>query len=248
MNSTGKKLMLYAPATALGIWCSVLQGRVLTSGFDGKGLLIAGNPDLVLLWGITGAYLLAVAVLLHRLGENGTYEENYPPCVLSGGVMIVGGLLMGFSGLNRLVPGMILSAVLTMGVGALMCLCGGARILGRNPSPWPDLLIGLYYAWWLMTSYSGWNADPHVQKYAFHLLAGVAVLLFTLHRSRMAGGYPERKRLVFFGFAGIMLCFAAIPGAGNAMLFLASGLWCAGGMCDLKRLEKEQPEKRETES
>lgn len=239
MNSTVKKLLLYAPATALGLWCAMLQSRVLTSGYDRKGLLIAGNPDLTLLWGITGVYVLAVLVLTLLLGGNGTYEENFPTCALSGGVMIAGGLVLGFTGLNGLVPGMILSAALTIGVGVLMCLCGGARILGKNPTVWPDLLIGLYYAWWLMTSYGGWNANPHVQRYAFHLLSGAAVLLFTLHRARMAGGYPERSRLVFFGFLGIFLCFAAIPGADNGLFFLAAGLWCAGGMCDLQRMENE---------
>lgn len=239
MNATVKKLLFYIPTTALGIWCAVLQNRILTTGFDHKGLLIAGNPDLMLLWGITGLYLLAAAVLTLLLGGNGTYADNYPGCALSGGAMIAAGLVMGFTGLNNLVPGMLHSAVLTMGVGVLMALCGVMRILGKNPTAWPDLLTALYVAYHVMVSYGGWNADPHVQRYAFHLLAEVAVLLFTLHRARMAGGYPERKRLVFFGFAGMFLCFAAIPGADNGLYYLACGLWCAGGMSDLKRLEKK---------
>ena len=98
----------------------------------------------------------------------------------------------------------------------------------------------MFYAWRLVNSYSGWNANPQVQRYAFHLLAAVAVLLFTLHRARLAGGWPEQKRLVFFGFAGIFLSIAAIPGAGDPLFFIASGLWCAGGMCDLKRLQNAE--------
>ena len=239
MNSTVKKLLLYVPATALGVWCALLQNRILTTGFDGKGLLLAGNPDRMLLWGIVGVYLLTALVLLFRLGENGTYADNYPACALSGGVMILAGLVLGFSGLDMLVPETIQSAVMTMAAAVLMMFCGVMRLLGKNPSAWPDLLIGVYNAWWLITSYSGWNANPHVQRYAFHLLAGVAVLLFTLHRARLAGGYMERKRLVFFGFAGILLCLAALPGADNGMHFIASGLWCAGGMPDLNRLKSE---------
>ena len=236
MNSAVKKLLLYAPATALGIWCAGIQNRILASGFDGKGLLIVGNPELMLLWGITGAYLLTVLVLLPLLGGAGDYAANFPSCVLSGCVMTAAGLVICFSGVNELVPGMIPAAVLTMAVGVLMGLCGLFRVMGKNPTVLPDLLIGLYYGWWLLQSYTGWNADPNVQRYAFHLLASMAVMLFTLHRARMAGGYPERKRLVFFGFAGIFLCFAALPGAEDPLFFLASGLWCAGGMCDLKKL------------
>lgn len=240
MNSAVKKLLFYAPAAALGLWCAGIQNRVLTSGFDHKGLLIAGNPDLMLLWGITGVYLAAVLCLLPLLGGGGDYAANYPGCALSGCTMIAAGLVMGFSGLNGMVPGMILIAALTMGVGGLMCLCGVMRVLGKNPSVFPDLLIGVFFAGWLLVSYSGWNANPHVQRYAFHLLAGVAAMLFTLHRARLAGGYPQRRRLVFFGFAGIFLCFVALPGAKDPLFFLSAGLWCAGGMCDLKKLEKKQ--------
>lgn len=235
MNSAVKKLLLYTPAAVLGLFCAGLQNRILTAGFDRKGLLIAGNPDLMLLWGITGLYLLAVLVLALRLNERDGYAANFPACVLSGCVMTAAGLLVCFSGVNRLVPGMILTAALTMAVGVLMGIAGLFRLLGRNPSLWPDLLIGLYYAGWLLTSYTGWNADPNVQRYAFHLLAGVAVLLFTLHRARMAALCPERRKLVFFGFAGIFLCFTALPGAGDPLFLLSAGLWCAGGMCDLKK-------------
>ena len=237
MNSTVKKLLMYLPATAVGIWCAVLQSRILVSGFDGKGLLIAGNPDLTLLWSLTGVYLLTVLALLPRLGGSGTYEEHYPACVLSGSVMLLAGLITGFTGLDGLVPGMILGAVLTIGVGILMGVCGVFRMMGKNPTAWPELLISVYYGWWLLNSYSVWNANPHVQRYAFHLLAGVSVLLFTLHRARMAEGYPERKKLVFFGFGGIFLSLVALPGAAEPLFFLAAGLWCAGGMCDLNQLK-----------
>ena len=239
MNSAVKKLLLYAPASGLGIWCALLQNRILTAGFDGKGLLIQENPSLLLVWSITGVYLLAVLALLPLLGGNGTYEDNFSACGLSGGVMTAAGLAVGFTGVNAMVPGMILPAAMTIGVGVLMGLCGVFRMLGKNPTGWPDLLICGFYAWWLVNSYSGWNANPHVQRYCFHLLAAVAVLLFTLHRARMAGGWPERKRLVFFGFAGIFLSFAAIPGARDPLFFVASGLWCAGGMSDLKKLKVE---------
>ena len=238
MNSAVKKLLLYIPAAGLGLWCAALQNRILTDGFDGKGLLVADNPSLMLLWSITAVYLLAVLALLPLLGGSGSYADNYPSCALSGGTMILAGLIIGFTGLNGLVPGMALRGALTIGVGVLMGLCGVFRMLGKNPTAWPDLLIGGFYAWWLLNSYSAWNADPHVQRYAFQLLAGVAVMLFTLHRARMAAGCPERKRVVLFGFAGIFLCFAALPGAADPLFFLAAGLWCAGGMCDLCKLKQ----------
>lgn len=241
MNPTVKKLLLYAPAAALGLWAMELQTRILATGFDHKGLLIGDDPNLALVWGITGAYGLAVLVLTLTLGGCGTYGQNFPRCVLSGGVMIAAGLTMGFCGLNGMVPGGVADGVLRMAVGMLMAVGGIFRMLGKKSPFLEDLLIGVYYAYSLLTSYTGWNADPHVQRYAFQLLAGVAVMLFSIHRARFAGGYPERRRLVAAGFLGIFLSFAAMPGARSMLHWAASGLWCAGGMCDLRRLEQKTP-------
>lgn len=237
MKSTVKKLLLYIPTAALGLWCMGLQSRILVSGFDSKGLLITGNPELKLLWGVTVVFLLAALGLTRTLGGNGTYEENFSRCVLSGIVTIGAGCVMAFSGLNGLVPGAYLNGGLAIAAGVCMGVCGVCRLIGKKPLFVFDFAIGLYYACNLLSSYSGWNSDPQVQEYAFRLLAGVAAMLFSLHRARCAGGFQDRKKLVFAGFAGIFLSFVAIPGSGSMGFFLASGLWCAGAMCDLRYLE-----------
>lgn len=237
MKSIKKKLLLYIPTTALGIGAMVMQSRILSSGFDGKGLLVLDNPILAVLWGMTAAFLIAALAMLPWLGANGTYEENFPQCALSGSVMIAAGLLMGFSGLNGLVPGEMVRGACAIGAGVMMAVCGAFRLAGKKPVFVPDLLIGLYYAAHLLWSYSGWNADPQLQSYAFQLLAGAAAMLFTVHRARCAAGMMDRRSMVFTGFAGIFFSFAAIPGADSATFYLASGLWCAGAMGDLSRLE-----------
>lgn len=242
MKSTVKKMLLYIPAGALGLWCMSLQSGILTDGFDAKGLLVTTNPSLTLLWAVTVGYLIAALGLTRTLGGNGTYEENFSKCLLSGSVTILAGCVMGFTGLNGLVPGDYLKGSFAIAAGVCMCICGVFRLMGKKPLFVFDLVIGLYYAWNLLNSYRDWNADPQVQKYAFQLLAGVAAMLFSIHRARCAGGIMDRKKLVFAGFSGIFLSFLAIPGSSSGGIFLASGLWCAGAMCDLRHLEKpEEP-------
>ena len=104
MNSAVKKLLLYAPAAALGIWSAVLQNRILIAGFDHKGLLMEDNPAVMLLWSITGVYLLAVLVLVPLLGGSGDYGDNYPSCNLSGITMILAGLGVAFTGVMPWCP------------------------------------------------------------------------------------------------------------------------------------------------
>lgn len=240
MKSTVKKVLIYMPLSALGIWCALLQSRILASGFDEKGLLMADASGLMLQWALTGLALAGLLPVVFTLGAPGSYEDNFPRCVLSGTVTVCAGLLMGFSGVNGLVPGEELRSGLAIGAGVLMVLCGAFRLAGRKPLFLADLLIGAYYAAHLLWSYRGWNADPQIQRYAFQLLAGVAVMLFTMHRARCAAGIMDRKRMVLLGLMGIFLCFPAIPGSDSVLFYLASGLWCAGAMADLGRLEKPE--------
>ena len=55
----------------------------------------------------------------------------------------------------------------------------------------------------------------------------------------------DRNRLVFAGFLGMYFCIVALAGAGNPAFYAAEGLYCAGGMCELKRFRRRkrpQPE------
>lgn len=239
MNSKVTKMLLYLPTSVLGLACLFLQSRLMSYGYDDKGLLVAFRLEFVFLWGLTGLFFLLALVMLPWLGGQGTYEMNFPSCALSGGITAAAGAAMGFCALNGLVPGtmMLLSAGAAV-AGVMMVIAGVCRFRGAKPPFWVDLAICVYYVAHLMASYRSWNANPHVERYAFPLLAGIAVMLFALHRARCAGGLMDRRRLVLSGFAGIFLCFPALAETGDPAFYLAAGLYCAGGMCELKRFPK----------
>ena len=241
MKAKRTKLLLYLLTTVLGLCGLGLQSRLLTQGYDDKGLLITSSLPVVLLWLLTLGFLAVVLALLPKLGDAGTYRMNFPACKLSGTVMIAAGILMACSAMDELVPGAgMLVPFATVAAGAAMALCGLCRIRGKRPVFWLDLAVCLFYGLHLMRCYRGWNASPHLQRYAFPLLAGVMAMLFSLHRARCAGGVMDRKRLVFTGFAGIFLCFVALAGSDSLLFYAASGLWCAGGMCELRRFRKKR--------
>lgn len=238
MKAKRTKLLFYLLTTVLGLCCMGLQSRLLTEGYDEKGLLVTGSPAFILLWLLTLGFFAAVLALLPKLGDAGTYRKNFPACHFSGSVMMAAGGLMAFSALDELVPGAGMLPFANVAAGAVMALCGVYRIRGRRPAFWLDLAVCLFYGLHLMRCYRGWNASPHIQRYAFPLLAGVMAMLFSLHRARCAGGMMDRKRLVFTGFAGIFLCLVALAGSDSPMFYAASGLWCAGGMCELRRFRR----------
>ncbi len=236
MNGRKRKLW-YLPAAAAGLFGLFLQWNILDHSFDANGLLRRHVPALWVLWGLVAGYLVLTAVLLPRLGENGTFRDNYPACPISGAGMILAGCVMACAGVDRLMPGQMLQGLLGMACGAGMALCGACRFMGWNPTAIPDLMLTLYYAWHLMGCYSSWNADPQLQRYAFTLLGGIAVMLFCLHRAELAAERSSRRRLVFAGFAGILLCTVAMAGREEMLFYLASALWCASAMPDLGRAD-----------
>lgn len=241
MDSKLTKIFCYLSTAAAGFAGLFLQSRLLTLGYDQKGLLMTSRLELVLLWALTGLVAVTVLFFLPRLGARGTYEMNFPRCVTSGVLILTAGVLMGFSGFNGLVPGRLpIIPGLTFAAAVLLVLVGVCRMTGRKPGYWLELLICLFFCANLLLSYRSWNARPNVQQFAFQLLTQVWVMIFTLHRARCAGGMMDRRRLVFSGFLGLYCSFVALAGAGDPAFFGAAGLYCAGGMCELARFSRRR--------
>lgn len=241
MNAKRTKVFLYLPTVLLGLCCMGLQNRLLTRGYDEKGLLVSQSMDFWLLWILSLGFFVVVLTMLPKLGDPGTYRMNFPACRMSGMAMMAAGGLMAISAMDELVPGVsLLQPLFHVAAGGVMVVCGLYRMKGKRPSFWLDLVVCVFYGLHLMRCYRGWNANPHLQRYAFPLLAGIAGMLFSLHRARCAGGMMDRKRLVFSGFAGIFLCMVALNGSDSPLFYAATGLWCAGGMCELKRFRRKR--------
>ncbi|MBR2047011.1 MAG: hypothetical protein IJ960_00265 [Oscillospiraceae bacterium] len=241
MNSKLTKILFYLPTAVLGLVGMFLQSRLLEYGYDQKGLLMNARLEQVLLWGLAAVFAALVLFFLPRLGARGTYEMNFPRCMASGLAIMAAGVLTGFSALNAMVPGggLLLPAGCAAGA-VLLILVGMCRMQGRKPAFWLELAVCLLCCANLLHSYRGWNARPNVQLYAFQLLAQICVMLFATHRARCAGGLMDRRRLVATGFLGMFFSFIALAGAGNPALYLAGGLYCAGGMCELKHFSRRR--------
>lgn len=235
------KYVLFAGVTGLGLWCMSLQNRILGTGFDEKGLLIGSNPELWLIWIVTGLYLAGALVFSLLLGEGTDCRTLFPACFFSGTASVVAGLVMLFSGINTMIPGHMIQAGCWSVAGCAMVAGGVCRLRGRKPLWWADMLIFGCYVTCLVLSYREWNTDPLIQAFAFHLLAMLVLMMFAMHRGRCAEGYPDRRKMVFFGLAGLYLSLVAIPGAETAGFYFASAVWCAGGMCELDKQAPAAP-------
>lgn len=249
MNSKLRKILFYLATLAVGLVGMFLQNRLLEFGYDQKGLLMDARLERTALLVLTAAFVAAVLYFLPKLGARGTYERNFPGCMASGGAIVAAGVLLGFAGFNTLVPGGSLLVPAGHAAGAvLLVLVGICRMQGRKPEFWMELVLCLLCCANLLYSYREWNARPNVQQYAFQLLAQISVMLFALHRARCAGDVMDRKQLVLAGFLGMFFSVVALAGAGNPAFYGAEGLYCAGGMCELKRFRRRKRPQPEAEA
>ena len=268
MHTLRNRIMFFGGTLAAGLLSLGLNRYMLENFIDDKGLLVAGNLPGKLLWVVAIAFVVGLAYMLRTIGGDGSYEENFPPCYLSGGLMIAAGLWMAWA-----VPALALGVPtpmaqgMAMGISVLtdwaakflpwlaaasMVVLGGLRMAGKKP--WPILSGGitLFYMLMLVTNYRLWSADPQLHTYAYQLLAEVLLMLCSFHRTCCDAGIIQRRKLLATGLGAAFCCMAALAGDFQVGFFLASGLWAAGSMCHVAVLppdpeEEQSEEKTETE-
>ena len=241
MNNKIWKWVAASGAAALGLGMMALQKNILEEGFDASGLLLMDNPGLWILWAMTVVFLVGTAVLAWSLGEGGSFEEHFPPCLYSGMTGVIAGLVMIFSGISGLESGLLM-ALCALAIGVCMVVGSICRCCGWKPDWWMDMVIFMGYTVILVLSYRSWNVAPALQTYAFPMLSLAAPMLFALHRARLPWGYPDRRRLIFFGLAGVYLSFPAMAGGQGVGFFFATAVWCAGALCELTKQYPAEPE------
>ena len=263
MHTLRNRIILFGGTLAAGLLSLRLHQYMMETCFDDKGLLVAGNLPQKLLWVVAIGFVAMLAVMLHSIGGDGTYDDNFPPCVLSGGMMIAAGALLVWA-----IPGLELTAQTPVAEGmalaladvtglsakylpwaaaAAMAVVGVYRILGKRPWPIFSGIVCLFYMLMLVTNYRLWSADPQLHDYAYHLLAGVLLMLCSFHRTCCDARVIQRRKLLATGLGAAACCLASLSGDFQWGFYLASGLWAAGSMCHVAVLPPD-PEEDEEDS
>ena len=258
MHTLRNRILLFGGALAAGLASLGLYRYMMETCFDDRGLLLEGNLPGKLLWAVGIAFVAVLALTLRTIGGDGSYEDSFPACYLSGGLMLAAGLCMA-----RAVPGLELNVqpsvmegmaltiaqvtgwlakYLPWAAAACMAVLGGFRMAGRRPWPVFSGVICLFYMLMLVTNYRLWSADPQVYAYAYQLLAEVLLMLAAFHRTCCDARIIQRKKLLATGLGAAVCCLVALSGDFQWWFFLASGLWAAGSMCHVAVLPPDPEE------
>lgn len=266
MHTLRNRILFFSVTGAAGLASLMLHNYMMDNCFDAKGLLIDGNLPGRLLWVVGIGFAVFLALMLRTIGGEGSYEDNFPPCLLSGSLMLAAGAVLcwaipelvleagesvpGVTGLPLLVQNITDRAVqyLPWAAAASMGVLGICRMLGRKPWPILSGAVCLFYMLMLVTNYRLWSADPQIHDYAYQLLAEVLLMLCSFHRTCCDAGVIQRKRLIATGLCAAVCCMASLSGGFQRGFFLASGLWAAGCLCNVAQLPPDPEEEEDRKS
>ena len=238
-----KNNLLFLGLTALcGSAAAALRMLMLSAGVDEKGLLMADDPCSIALWALSIGYLVAMLLLLKRLGGSGSFETNFPACKLRGGLSLLAGALLVAESTRQLWAAQTLIGILGILAGVGMIGAGVCRFVGKRPSPLFHTVVCVFFILRLIVSFQGWSADPQLQDYALQMMACVCLMLFSFHRASCDAGILNRRRTVFFALAAAYFCLASLSDETMPLLYLAAGLWTVGAGCNLDPLPVEEAE------
>ena len=238
------RFLFFGPTLGLGLLSFYLHRTMMQTCIDGKGLLIDGNLPGRLLWLVGIGYALYLALMVRTIGGDGSYEDNFPPCILSGGLLIAGGVLMVTAvRAMELVP--VWQYWLGLGAGGAMVIAGALRIFGKRP---PFVLHGavcVYFICIIIRNYQLWSADPQLHDYAYQLLAGVMLMLAAFQRTCCDALILQRRKLIVTGLAAAFFCLAALGDGNMPRFYLAAGLWAAGCVCNVAQFPADPTSEEE---
>ncbi len=266
MHTLRNRILFFGVTGAAGAASLALHRYMMEHCVDARGLLLDGNLPGRLLWVVGIAFAVFLVLALRTIGGNGSYEDNFPRCLLSGSLLLAAGAAMLWAipglelGTGEPIPGSVGLSLLVQSItgtavrylpwlAALsMLVLGVFRLAGKRPWPVFGGVICLFYMLMLVTNYRLWSADPQLQDYAYQLLAGVLLMLCAFHRTCCDAGIIQRRKLLATGLGAALCCMASLSMEFQWGFYLASGLWAAGCQCNVAVLppdpepEEEAPE------
>jgi len=215
----------------------LLRSWLMYFGFDDGGLMIPGHPAGILLWILTGLYLVYLCISAWDLIEAPKFRFNYPASLVSAIGAALGAVGIGINSFMEFVSApdnfQLLSGLLGIcaaGVVGYTALC---RRKGQRPNAVCHCFVCIYLMIHLVSVYRFWVSDPQFQDYCFQVLAIASLLPGVFNRASFDCDLGNRRLLVIFHLAAVYFGLVAIADCSNWYFFLCTALWMLTDLCSL---------------
>ena len=247
MNSilSPRKIKLLIPVC--GILGLLLRHLLMTTGTDGKGLLVSGHPAWITLLLLCAAVAAAVMLCIRVIRGSGSYRVSFPPSNLTaaGYVLAAVGAFASWYNTEGLGLGLVrtltLAAMVLVPIAFLLiALC---RKVGRKPSFLFHVVICIHFALQALTLYRKWSFDPQLQDYCFQLFACIALTMTAYRLAMFDIGRGSHRRLWLWGLAAVYLCCVSMD---SGLPYITGAVWAFTALSTLRRKRPHREPEPET--
>lgn len=247
MNHSFKNPLLPGVTLVCGSVGLLLQ-MWLYSTKNSLGFIQRGHISQMLLFLLTGAFLLALFLVTRTIQQANKYEFNFPASPVSAIGSMLAGLGIGMA------CGMELVAVGDDRLGLVTAMAGLLAAIGLLWSAkcrWEGsvasvLCHGSICVWLmlrLLSLYRLWSAEPQLENYFFQLMAMTFAMGAAYHRAAFSQGLGSRAKYGFFALAGLYCCCLCLAEPESMLPYLSLGLWLVTDLCDLTPMPGEKRSK-----
>ena len=228
MKSPLKTVILKYLTLGAGGLGLILRFALYATGFDGRGLLVAGHWANVGLCVVTALMIPILFFLCRTLDASAEYTDYYPasPVAALGAALAGCGILVtGISEFSAWTRIDLIASVLAVAAGVSLLILTVFRLRGKKPTPLLHALVCLFFAIRMVQRYRFWSADPQLQDYCFCLGAYVALMLASYHHAAFDAGMGSHKGLWFCSLTGTFLGCLSVKSLADTYLLLCCSVW-----------------------
>ncbi len=226
------------PLTVLLAGCvsGALRWLLYAITTDAKNLIPLGNPLEIILWIVTAAVAVMIPAGILPLGkiDSDTSLFRLDLTAAMGSLAASAGICLTVlttptaSGTLGLVWKIL--GIASMAALILASLC---RARGKMPFFGLHILVCVFFAVHLVTSYRSWSSNPQLLDYVLSLFASLGMMLFAVYHSCLEVGMAKRRVLPVVGLLSAYCCLVSLSGTDHFLMYLGGALWMLTNLCDL---------------
>ena len=241
-----KKLLRYADimiliAAGLGL---LLQAWIFRGGTDEKGLYPAMHPGWILTWVLSGAVLVFIWLLTRQVGNNRSYQDNFPPSLLACLGHLCAAFSIGYTASQQLADSALWLDTIAGIAGLLSALvllyAAYCRLAGKQPFFICYMLPCVFFALYIFYLGREIGGEPEMVRYLVRFLATLALIPACYQFWGFCIGSGDRSTCLFWCLLAGYLCIVSVPSGGHGTMYLLLGIWMLTGPCVLKYLPRRK--------
>ncbi len=221
----------------LSILGAVLRFWLVTTGFDEKGLLIPSHPGIWLCYGLTALMAGAAVLTVRPISPKLRYSRNFPASPVAAAGCAAGALgLAVFGCVSLLTSGALnrLCGIAALPTAAVMLVIAYFRFRGLRPHVALGTVVCLFFTLMLYCRYRQWNSEAQLNIYFYAMMAAICSMLACYHRTALDGNMGSIRAFLGLSLAALFFCCLAIPGSGDAPVYLGFALYFAGELTAIR--------------